>query len=110
MTPNQVLCRSIWKLGDVEVDADLYQVRVGTEVREAQRLTLDLLLYLAQNSWRVVPRQELRERVWGAHVSAAAINQAIMQARKVLGAHATSLRTIRGRGYQLLDCASSSRT
>jgi DNA-binding winged helix-turn-helix (wHTH) protein len=94
--------RRVWAFRGVEIDEDLCEVRRLGESQQPQRLTFDLLVYLARNSWRVVTRGELLERVWlGTHVGDAAVSQAILQARKVLGPQASLLRTVRGRGYQL---------
>ena len=46
------------------VDFDTYQVAVDGEPRRLTRLELDLLAYFADNAGRVLPRDELLDRVW----------------------------------------------
>ncbi len=55
---------SLLIFGNVTVDFDRHEVRVGDKALRLTQLELDLLRYFAQNAGRVVPRDELLEQVW----------------------------------------------
>ncbi len=55
---------SMLLFGNVTVDFDRHEVRVGDKPLRLTQLELDLLRYFAQNAGRVVPRDELLEQVW----------------------------------------------
>jgi len=67
---------------------------------------LALLLHLAANRDRAVPKQELRRHVWpDVFVSEAALASALKDLRRALGddgAHQKVVRTLRRRGYRFV--------
>jgi DNA-binding winged helix-turn-helix (wHTH) protein/TolB-like protein/Tfp pilus assembly protein PilF len=77
----------------------------GQSVRLEPRV-MDVLVYLAAHSERVVPKEELMEAVWGgAFVEEGALSQAIHSLRKVLGDDARQprfIQTVPKRGYRLV--------
>ena len=56
--------RSLLTFGKVVVDFDTHEVQVEGEGRKLTQLELDLLRYFAENSERVISRDELLEKVW----------------------------------------------
>jgi DNA-binding winged helix-turn-helix (wHTH) protein/TolB-like protein/tetratricopeptide (TPR) repeat protein len=77
----------------------------GRSVRLEPRV-MDVLIYLAAHSERVVPKEELMAAVWGgAFVEEGALSQAVHTLRKVLGDDARQprfIQTIPKRGYRLV--------
>jgi DNA-binding winged helix-turn-helix (wHTH) protein/tetratricopeptide (TPR) repeat protein len=95
----------ILRFGRFEIDDRLYRLRCnGVEVT-LQRKTFDAIQYLAENSDRVVLKEELLEVLWpGEHVNSNAVPWTLSRARKALGQLASNrepIETIRGRGYRL---------
>ncbi len=72
---------------------------------------MDLLLCLVQNNERCVPKDELRETLWPRiAVGEASLVRLVKELRKALGeGGAQFLRTVHGRGYQLVGCRSPER-
>jgi len=98
--------------GDVEIDADLFEVRVRGVVIPFHVKAFNVLLYLAQNRHRVVLKRELLAQVWsGVVVTDNALVQAIAVIRTtLLAANAPDLvTTVRGRGYRLVAPAEPTR-
>ncbi|MCR6702965.1 MAG: winged helix-turn-helix domain-containing protein [Dokdonella sp.] len=61
---------------------------------------LDCIGYLIEHRDRAVGRDELIAAVWGkVDISDNALGQAILQARRALGAHAEAIRTVPRYGY-----------
>lgn len=77
----------------------------GQSVRLEPRV-MDVLIYLAAHSERVVPKDELMAAVWGgAFVEEGALTQAVHTLRKVMGDDARQprfIQTIPKRGYRLV--------
>jgi len=96
----------ILRFDEFELDDALCELRrSGTRV-EVQPKALDLLLYLARNRERVVPKRELLERVWpGVIVTDGALTTVINIARGVVrdgGAEQRVIRTVPRRGYRFV--------
>lgn len=53
------------EFGDIVIDFDRRQVTVRGTVVSLTKREYDLLVYLAQNANRVIPRERLFEQVWG---------------------------------------------
>lgn len=85
-----------------EVDL-LYQ---GDEVVPLEPQAVRVLRYLAQNHERVVPKEELLERVWpNVFTTDGVLKKAISQARRALGddpEEARFIATYHGRGYRFI--------
>lgn len=79
--------------------------RAGALIR-VQNQVFDLLLYLARNQGRVIPKDELIEAVWShPYQTDAAIAQAVRKARKAVGDDGnrqTVIRTVQGQGLQFI--------
>jgi len=95
-----------WRFGDFEIDADRYELRRAGVAQAVEPLVFDLLLFLARNPGRVIPRDEVVGHVWqGRAVSEATISSAVKSARRALGDSGDSqnyIRTVRGRGFEFL--------
>lgn len=93
-------------VGDWVVIHDRNCVRRGDEERRLQPLSLDILVYLANNAPRVVTSDELIDRFWqGRVVGDDAVHRRIADLRRVLDDDARNpryIRTISKRGYQLV--------
>ncbi len=87
-----------------ELSPDLRELRRDGRPVAIQKKVLDLLLYLIRFRGRVVAREELLAKVWpDAVVTGHALDQALYQARKVLGDDGgirQILQTLRGRGVR----------
>jgi DNA-binding response OmpR family regulator len=98
-------------VGDLEVNADLREVRVaGSPVRLTRR-EFDLLALLAARSPAVVPREEIMTEVWDVHWfgSTQTLDVHVAQIRRKIEPDPHQprfLHTVRGVGYQVKDaCA-----
>ncbi|MEM7411442.1 MAG: transcriptional regulator [Myxococcota bacterium] len=91
---------------DFEFDPEVFELRSeGNPVRIEPRV-FDLLHYLIRHRERVVPKEELLERVWnGASVSESALISAIRDARRAVGdsgARQRVIRTVPRRGFRFV--------
>lgn len=87
-----------------------HTVQVGELAKQLSPLQHRILLTLANNS-NICDKQELIEKAWEAKeregVMPATIDKAISRIREILGDKSDNpvyLRTIKGRGYQLVNC------
>lgn len=92
---------STWQIGDVSIDSLRHRVAVAGTVIALRPAEYRLLVALAQESPRVVPRARLIDRLWrrGAEVSDAALEFHVHGLRRKLGGD--RIRTVRGVGYAL---------
>ena len=75
-----------FRFADCEVRPGSREVIRAGIVQKVERLTFDLIVYLAANSGRVVSKEELLRGVWrNVFVSDSVITQSIMKARRALG-------------------------
>jgi adenylate cyclase len=91
---------------DYELDEQLYELRhVGAPV-ELERKVFDVLTYLIQHRDRLVPKEELRDKLWPEQVvGEAALTRCITAARKALGDDGNRqefIKTQHGRGYRFV--------
>jgi len=90
--------------GRFVLDGARFELSADGQKVDVQPKVLRLLLYLAQNSERVVTVDELLSTLWpGETVSPASVRRAIKSARHALGENGESSATIRtahGYGYQ----------
>ena len=81
----------------------------GGEPVHLEPQAFDVLVHLARNADRVVPRVELLDEVWGDRfVSDSALGTRIKEIRRATGDDGdaqTVIRTVRGRGYQFVAVA-----
>jgi class 3 adenylate cyclase/tetratricopeptide (TPR) repeat protein len=91
---------------DCELDTQLYAVRRGTTQRPLRPKPFQVLLYLLEHCDRVVPKQELAERLWPEqYVSDSVIENSILAARQAVGDSGRERRiiqTLYGHGYRFV--------
>src|SRR5262252_937736 len=90
--------------GEFELDAARFELRRDGQRVEVQPKVLRLLLYLVEHRERAVANEELMRELWpDTKVAAGSLKRAVLGARQALGDRAdssSSIRTIRGHGYQ----------
>lgn len=93
---------TLW-LPELDLEVDARGVRRGGRTLELAPAAHRLLLYLANNGDRVVPKAELLQQVWDAHVTDGSLYQALHVLRRAIGEAGGDgfVRAVRGRGYQL---------
>lgn len=88
--------RAVFHFSDFTVRCDAREVIRGGETVRLERRAFDLLAYLLHQDGRVVPKEELLEKVWFNHfVCDSVIAQCIMKVRKALGDSGQSARLIK---------------
>ncbi len=91
---------------DFEADEGLRELRREGRPVDLHPTPLRLLLYLLRNRDRVIPKDELLDRVWfDAAVSEGVLSTAIKEIRSALGDDGSQQRviqTLRGKGYRLV--------
>jgi DNA-binding winged helix-turn-helix (wHTH) protein len=91
---------------DCELDTQLFVVRSGTTQHPLRPKTLQVLLYLLEHRDRVVPKQELAERLWpDQFISDTVIENNILAARRAVGDSGRAQRiiqTLYGHGYRFI--------
>ncbi len=55
------------KIQDIEVDREKMQVFQNGQEKDLSKLEFQLLVYMIQNTGRVITKQELQEKVWGEY-------------------------------------------
>jgi DNA-binding winged helix-turn-helix (wHTH) protein/alpha-beta hydrolase superfamily lysophospholipase len=92
--------------GDVVLDTDRFELRRAGEPVHVEPQVFAVLNVLLERRDRVVPKTELLDEVWGDRfVSESALTSRIKAARKAVGDDGTAqrvIRTVHGRGYQLI--------
>jgi len=94
------------EVGRLQVDLAKHTVILDDETVELTPREFDLLVFLARNSGRAVPREEIIEQVWAGEISARSrsLDVHIGRLRAKLGAdpqHPALLTTVTGIGYRL---------
>lgn len=100
--------RHTLELGDLSIDVDARKVFVGDAPVDLTRTEFELLVILASNPRRVVPRAELIERVWpnwpgDGHVLDVQLSR--LRSKLVAGGAPRVAVPIPGVGYRLWDTA-----
>jgi pimeloyl-ACP methyl ester carboxylesterase len=95
-----------YRFGQCELDIDRHELRVGGDPRAIEPQVFDLLRHMAENSGRLISRDELIEAVWGGRiVSDAAISSRINAARRAVGddgSRQAVIKTVPRRGFRFL--------
>ena len=102
----------MFRFGEFELNLDRYELRnSGTPVKAEPRV-LEVLNYLIEHRDRVVPKEELLDKLWpDVHVSESALTTAIRDARRALGDSPTEprwIRTVYGRGFRFVGIVGNS--
>lgn len=96
----------MFRFSEFELNLDRYELlRNGAAVKAEPRV-LEVLNYLIEHRDRVVPKEELLDKLWpDVHVSDSALTTAIRDARRALGDSPTDprwIRTVYGRGFRFV--------
>ncbi|MDJ0840562.1 MAG: winged helix-turn-helix domain-containing protein [Acidobacteriota bacterium] len=98
--------RERYRIGELILDVPAASLQLGKEPVEISGLTFDLLVFLVRRAPDVVTHDCLLEHIWaGAHVGEETLKQRVRLLRKTLGEDSknpTYIRTVRGKGYQLI--------
>src|SRR5580704_8667518 len=97
----------IFELGEFQIDPQARVLRREDEVLTLNRRAFDVLLYLVQNSGRVLTRDELVKNFWpDTFVDESSLTQSISVLRRALGekpGENSCIVTLPGRGYQFVS-------
>jgi eukaryotic-like serine/threonine-protein kinase len=93
------------QFGNFVVDLTRRQLRRGDEAIPLPAKAFDLLVFMAANPGRLLPKSELLTAVWpDAFVEESNLTQNVFLLRKVLGSGSDSpILTVPGRGYQFTE-------
>jgi DNA-binding response OmpR family regulator len=91
------------RVGDLEVDPDLVEVKKGGREVHLSPREFRLLLTLARSPGRVFPRDSLLRQVWGEdeYIDERTVNVYVQRLRTKLGDNGV-IETVRGFGYRLV--------
>ncbi|HMB69586.1 MAG TPA: winged helix-turn-helix domain-containing protein [bacterium] len=92
-----------WRFADFELDEERRELRLRGREVVLQPRVMDVLLYLVRNRERVVPKDELLDRLWpGTVVTESSLQRAVSLARSALraGEAADAIRSYPRRGYR----------
>jgi len=97
---------TVVRFGDVEVDAEAFQVRRAGVPVPLEPKAVELLLFLVRSEGRLVTKAELLQAVWpGTFVTESALTRLVAQVRKALGDDVREERyieTVPTRGYRFV--------
>jgi DNA-binding response OmpR family regulator len=93
----------VLRVGDLEIDPQRREVRVGGQAVDLRRKEFDLLEALARNVEIVMSREQLLETVWGYdfYGQTRTVDVHIAAVRRKLGERADLIETVTGVGYRL---------
>lgn len=93
------------KAGTVRADRQTREVWVSGQPVELTRKEYELLMLLMENQSRILPRDELLNRIWGYNYEGESrtLDMHIRTLRQKLGRYGGSIETVRGVGYRLED-------
>lgn len=98
--------RSVFRVGELEVDTAQRVVRRNGEAIQPRARTFDLLVYLIERRDRIVSRQELLDALWpDTKVTDNSIMQCVNEARRSLDDDSRNpryIRTVAKAGYQFI--------
>lgn len=90
----------IYAFGSLTLDLHRGVLREGERPVDLRPKAFDLLTCLVENAGRVMPKEELLDRIWpDVTVTEDSLTQCIGELRRVLGPAASTIRTVPRRGY-----------
>ena len=95
-----------WAFEDTEIDPERVEIRRAGVRVPVEPQVFEVLAYLVEHRDRVVPKEELMDRVWGGRfVSESAVTSRIKQGRQAIGDNGQAqrlIRTVHGKGYRFV--------
>src|SRR3954469_20712965 len=96
----------IFEFEGFEIDTARFELRHEGEPQHVEPQVFDVLRYLVEQRERVVPKEELLDKVWGDRfVSESALTSRVKAARQAVGDNGRAQRVIstaHGRGYRFV--------
>ncbi|HET8943588.1 MAG TPA: alpha/beta fold hydrolase, partial [Dehalococcoidia bacterium] len=96
----------IYSFEDCELDTGRFEMRRDGAGVPMERQVFDVLAYLVEHNDRLVPKEELLDKVWGDRfVGDAALNSRVMAVRRAIGDSGKEqrlIKTVHGRGYRFV--------
>ncbi len=98
---------NVYRIGELSVDVDRHEVRLGDTLLELTLKEFDLLAALARNRGRVLSRDQLLDQVWGFEYigETRTVDVHIRYLRRKLGederGESRYIQTVRGVGYKM---------
>jgi DNA-binding winged helix-turn-helix (wHTH) protein/tetratricopeptide (TPR) repeat protein len=96
----------IYAFGECELDTHRGELRRAGEYRHLEPQAYDVLRHLLLNRERLVPKEELFDRVWGGRfVTPGSLNSRLKAVRQAIGDDGKAqqmIRTVRGRGFRFV--------
>lgn len=99
-------------LGNLDIDRERYEARVGGEPIDLTFGEFKLLWHLARRAGAVVPQEELLQALWGEQSDRDAGKLRVQVSRlrkKVRGSWPWTIKTVQKRGYALADATAGQR-
>lgn len=104
----------MFRFGEFELNLDRYELKNSGAPVKAEPRVLEVLNYLIEHRDRVVPKEELLDKLWpDVHVSESALTTAIRDARRALNDSPTEprwIRTVYGRGFRFVGAIGGNNT
>ena len=101
-----ILKAMIYQFDHFELDMDRFELRAGDEVRALEPQVFALLAFLVEHRERLVPKEELFEKLWdGRVVTDSALTSRIKSARQALGDSGKAqrfIKTVHGKGFRFI--------
>ncbi len=103
-TPGAREARSVLLFKHIHIDVDAHTVNVDEVPIDLTSIEFDLLLALAENHGRVLSREQLLEKIWGAEYfgEMRVVDVHLGHVRQKLG-NESLITTVRGVGYRFED-------
>lgn len=103
--PRTVERRGLYEFGNVTVDFDRFQVKVGEETHTLTTMEMQLLRFFIENEGKVLARLDILEHVWGpeSDVTVRTIDNFVMRLRRIMEPDPAQPRhflSLRGTGYR----------
>ena len=93
-------------LGNLELDRDLFEALVGGRPVDLSYIQFELLYVLAARAGKLIPQDQLLEKVWGVSSGGDARKLRVHISRlrkKIAGSRPWRIKTVTKRGYALVD-------
>jgi DNA-binding winged helix-turn-helix (wHTH) protein len=98
----------------MEIDPDGVELRRAGVRVPVEPQVFEVLAYLVEHRDRVVPKEELMDRIWGGRfVSESAVTSRIKQGRQAIGDNGQAqrlIRTVHGKGYRFVGTVRTAAT